>query len=231
MTTYTYFPNACADQIIWLTQYANKLPINGPICQITTQEITDTLFDIDYYIWMLQHWHPAIQFDAREATAYKNMMINQLGHGAIDYPKPTVFMAPPTAVKPGIQKRLFSQIIRIKASINYNQAIGHDLGIIATPVGISHLPPDFGLTLELGVEHSVVRIDFNKYGHAGIWIECRRNNEDWAFLAITTLKPYNDERPLAIGYTHETREYRLRWWDKSAPHGDWSAIQKIILAL
>lgn len=67
MTTYTYFPNACADQIIWLTQYANKLPINGPNCQITTQEITDTLFDINYYIWMLQHWHPAIQFDANES--------------------------------------------------------------------------------------------------------------------------------------------------------------------
>jgi hypothetical protein len=30
------------------------------------------------------------------------------------------------------------------------------------------------------------------------------------FLAIDTVKPYYDERPLAPGNTHETREYRLR---------------------
>ncbi len=231
MTTNTYFPSISADQIIWLTHYNAKLPINGPTCQITPVEIAATLIDIQYYIWLLQHWHPATQLDAKEATAYKAVMLNELGDVIIDYPKPTIFTAPPPAVKPGIQKRLFSQISRIKASLSYNEAIGKDLGIIAIPDTSIHLTPDFSLTVDLGLDHPVVRIDFNKYGHEGIWIESRRDAEEWTFLAIDTLKPYLDERPLATGNTHETREYRLRWWDKSLPQGDWSAVQKVVLGL
>lgn len=40
-----------------------------------------------------------------------------------------------------------------------------------------------------------------------------------------------DERPLAPGNTHETREYRLRWWDKSVAYGEWTGIQRAVLGL
>ncbi len=43
------------------------------------------------------------------------------------------------------------------------------------------------------------------------------------------MKPYLDERPLAPGSAHETREYRLRWWDKDEPHGEWAPAQKAVL--
>jgi hypothetical protein len=76
-----------------------------------------------------------------------------------------------------------------------------------------------------------VRIDFKKYGHDGIWIEFRINNGEWAFLVIDTVKLYYDERPLVPGNAHETREYRLRWWDKSEPHGEWSAVQKAVVGM
>lgn len=125
--------------------------------------------------------------------------------------------------------RLFSQVIRIKAHISYNETIGRDLGIIATGSAVEHPVPEFTLTVEQGVSGPRVRIDFKKYGHDGIWIECRVNGGDWTFLAIDTVKPYLDERPLAPGNTHETREYRIRRWDKSAPRGEWSAVQKVVL--
>ncbi len=75
MTTNTYFPTIGADQIIWLSHYASKLPINGSSCGIAAQEVATTLADIQYYIWILQHWHPATQLDAKQATAYKNLLI------------------------------------------------------------------------------------------------------------------------------------------------------------
>ena len=71
----------------------------------------------------------------------------------------------------------------------------------------------------------------NKYGHDGVWIEGRINGGDWAFFAINTLKTYYDERPLAEGNTHETREYRLRWWDKSVAHGEWSNILSVMVGV
>ena len=131
--------------------------------------------------------------------------------------------------EPGIKKRLFNQIARIKASPNYTEVIGHDLGIIAKANTVEHLIPESTVTVELGATGNRVRIDFKKYGHDGIWIESRINVGDWAFLAIDTVKPYLDERPLAVGNSHETREYRLRWWDKSVAHGEWSAVQQVVL--
>ena len=131
--------------------------------------------------------------------------------------------------EPGIKKRLFNQIARIKASPNYTEVIGHDLGIIAKANTVEHLIPESIIAVELGATGNRVRIDFKKYGHDGIWIESRINGGDWAFLAIDTVKPYYDERPLAPGNTHETREYRLRWWDKSVAHGEWSAVQQVVL--
>jgi len=166
---------------------------------------------------------------SRPLQPVENLILNGSGSDPIDYPKPTVFPNPPPAPVPGIQKRLFSQITRIKASLNYNEAIGKDLGIIAIPDTVDHPFPEFWLTVEMGLEATQVRIDFNKYGHDGIWIESRTNGGEWAFLAIDTVKPYLDGRPLAPGNTLETREYRMRWWDKSEAHGEWTGIQKAAL--
>ena len=229
MTTNTFFPGTESEQIVWLSHYALKLPINGPLCGITAEEITSTLVDITYWVWMLQYWHPATQRDAKESTAHKVLMITGTGSGSVTHPLPSQFPNPPPTPAPGMQKRLFSQIVRIKAGPNYTEAIGHDLGIIAASNSVEHPIPEAAVTVELGEIGSRVRIDFKKYGHDGIWIESRINGGDWVFLAIDTVKPYLDERPLAPGNTHETREYRLRWWDKSIAHGEWSAVQQVVL--
>ena len=229
MTTHTFFPSTEDGQIVWLSHYALKLPIDGPGCGITAEEITGTLVDITYWVWMLQYWHPASQRDAKEDTAHKQMMISGTGSGSVVHPQPSPFPNPPPTPAPGMQKRLFSQIVRIKASPNYTEAIGHDLGIIGASNSVEHPIPEATVTVELGETGSRVRINFKKYGHDGIWIESRINGGDWAFLAVDTVKPYLDERPLSPGNSHETREYRLRWWDKSIAHGEWSAVQQVVV--
>jgi len=229
MTTNTFFPRTESAQIVWLSHYSLKLPVNGPACDISAEEITHTQQDIAYWTWLLQYWHPAIQRDAKEATAHKQLMVGGIGNSSLSQPVPSQFPNPPPAPEPGMQKRLSSQIARIKASLNYTDVIGHDLGIIAAANTVQHLIPEPTVSVELGENGSRVRIDFNKYGHDGVWIECRINNGDWVFVAIDTVKPYYDERPLVNGNTHETREYRMRWWDKSVAHGEWSAVQLVVI--
>jgi len=231
MSTNNYFPSTEDAQIVWLSHYVLKLPINGPNCGISTEEITSTQQDIAYWTWLLQYWHPALQRDAKEATAHKQLIIAGIGNNNLSQPLPTQFPNPPPAPEPGMQKRLSSQIVRIKASPNYTDVIGHDLGIIAASNSVEHLIPEPTVSVELGKNGSRVRIDFNKYGHDGIWIECRINGGDWVFIGVDTVKPYYDERPLATGNTHETREYRLRWWDKSVAHGEWSAVQLVVIGV
>ncbi len=225
----TYFPSTHDQQIVWLSHYQLKLPINGLVCGISDQEINDTLIDLTYYIWMLQHWHPSVQRDAKESTAYKTMMVSGSGTETINYPQPTVFSNSPAAPTPGIKNRLTSQINRIKVSLNYTDAIGHDLGIIASANTTEHLVPIPNVLVELGSSGQRVTINFNKYGHDGVWIESRTNGGDWVFLAVDTLTHFYDERPLAAGNIQETREYRLRWWDKSVAHGEWSNVQTALI--
>ena len=89
------------------------------------------------------------------------------------------------------------------------------------------------VSVELGETGSRVRINFIKHGHDGIWIESRINGGggggDWIFLAVNTIKPFYDERALALGNTHETCEYRVLWWNKSVAHGEWSAVQLVVI--
>ena len=124
----TFFPNTEAEQVVWLSHYALKIPIHGPICGISDTEIQATLKDIAYWVWMLQHWHPATQHDAKESTAHKLRMISGSGTGSTNHPQPTLFPDQPPIPEPGIQKCLFSQIARIKASPAFNESIWHDLG-------------------------------------------------------------------------------------------------------
>jgi len=233
MSANIFFPRAEDAQIVWLSHYNLKLPISGPTCGISAEEITSTQQDVTYWIWILQYWHPALQRDAKDATAHKQLMVTGVGHSGanITYPQASQFPNSPPIPVPGMQKRLSSQIIRIKASPNYSDVIGHELGIIAATNTVEHLIPEPTVSVELGKNGSRARIDFKKYRHEGVWIESRINGGNWEFLAVSTVKPYYDERPLANGNAHETREYRLRWWDKSEEHGEWSAVQRVVIGV
>jgi hypothetical protein len=229
MPSNSFFPTSEDAQLVWLSHYALKLPTNGSICGVSAEELTATQKDLNYYIWMLQHWHPATRRDAMSATSHKQLMVSGAGTDTVTHPQPTLFPDAPSSTTPGIQKRLFAQIARIKTNVNYTDIIGQDLGIVATSSSIQYLTPEFTATVEQGATGSQVRLDFIKHGHEGIWIEVRINGGEWKFLAVSTIKPYFDASPLAAGNNHEAREYRLRWWDKSVAHGEWSAVQAVVL--
>jgi len=50
----SFFPITEADQVIWLSHYALRLPLMGSICGISSEEITSTLEDITCHIWLMQ---------------------------------------------------------------------------------------------------------------------------------------------------------------------------------
>ena len=41
-----------------------------------------------------------------------------------------------------------------------------------------------------------------------------------------TESPYVDARPLLVAGQPETREYRMRFWDKGTPNGEWTDVAK-----
>ena len=96
----------------------------------------------------------------------------------------------------------------------------------------SHPVPGLSLTVEQGGGCQCVRMVFRKYTHQGIYGESRRGgpNAPWEFLCIDTESPYEDERPLLVPGQPEVREYRVRYWDKGTPNGDWTDVVKVTVS-
>ena len=229
-----FFPIQESDQIVWCNNFKAKIATHGATCGLTAGEITATQADLAYYVWVIEKWNPAIQNDAKEATAYKKLIASGGVPGAspVAAPAASTFTGAdvaPALVSPGVLTRLFLQIARMKTSAGFlanAAAIGADLKIIGAEDTTEHLAPEFKLKVQDGAACQCVRIDFTKFGHKGVWIEGRRNGGAWEFVAIDSEKPYLDERALLAPTAAETREYRLRFWD-DGPNGDWSPVQKV----
>lgn len=229
MALQSYFPTAEAERIVWLGNFRSKIATHGPNLGLSAAEITDLQADLAYYLWLLQTWNPAVQHYAQAATAYKNLIAHGEGNPALPALTPAANMPPPRPA--GVLSRTFAQIARLKTHPGFSEAIGRDLGVIAMADTAEHPFPEFTVSVETGAAHQIVRLNFTKYGHDGVWIESRRGGGEWEFLAVDTVKPYLDERPLLTPNTAETREYRLRWWDKGEAHGDWSPVQSLAVGV
>jgi hypothetical protein len=101
------------------------------------------------------------------------------------------------------------------------------LRVIGQEDAAAHLEPQFTAKTEDAAGWQAVRLKFTKFGHAGVYIESRRNGGAWAFLAIDTETPYLDHAPLLAANTPETREYRMRFWDHDEANGDWTGVAKV----
>ena len=219
-----YFPAGEPVQVPWCTNFRLKISTHGPTCGLTASEVTDIIADVDYYIFLLSVWHPALQEDVKEGTRYKKIIAD--GSGAtVPLPVGTTF-TPPTVRPPGVLNRLFNLVAKIKLAGGYTEAIGQDLGVIGADDTAEHPFPEFTTKIVQGLAGQGVRLPFTKFGHKGVFIESRRGNGPWEMLAIDLESPYLDERPLLVAGQAETREYRMRWYDADGPNGDWSPVQK-----
>ena len=228
MPSNSFYPSNEVELILWLKSYAAKLPEYGALCGLSNEEISNSLKDTQYQLWLYEHLYPAKRQDLKALDSFKIQMLKgELANIPTAHPEPSSFPPPPPIPAPGIEKRRFSEIARLKTSLSYNDLVGQNLGIIATVTKTDHPFPEYTLTEELGPNGYRICIFFKKYRHNGIYIESRINGGEWAFLAVHTVQPFLDERPISQGLSYEVREYRLRWWDKSVAHGEWSAIQKI----
>ena len=125
--------------------------------------------------------------------------------------------------------RLRNLVNRIRLAPGYTEDIGKDLGIAdegSTSAPDTTAKPTVKATAETGGH---VRIEFNKRGFEGVWIEGRRKADaDWAFLGIDLHSPFMDTRPPIQPNAPEVREYRLRYYDNDQPVGEWSDIKSVV---
>jgi len=216
-----YFPRIRSQRPEWFGNYANELTLANAVLALPAPDVAASVADARFCAYACGTWLTAVRDFGPAATS----SIDVLYEGGAAAPHElTVFTAPalPTgvvAVAPGALLRIFAYVQTIKASPNYTEAIGLQLGIVGAEDTADNPLPTFTLKSERNGGCECVRVTFKKYGRQGVVIYSRRGAGAWEMLAIDLASPYQDERELLVPGTPEVREYRLQYYDDSAPVG------------
>ena len=227
-----FFPDILSERSEWFSTLATQLPLANAILNMDATVLAARVEDAKYCAYACGVWLTWARDCGSQATAAIEELYN--GTGEEDFLVP-VFTAPAlpagvTAVPPGALRRLLDFIAQIKRQPGYTDVIGYQLGIIGEEITEEHPVPEFALIQERGEGCQCVKIRFYKYGHKGVVVFSRRAGGAWEMLGIDLASPYMDERPLLQAGTPEVREYRMRFWDKGTPNGDWTDVVKVTVS-
>ena len=118
MKRHPYYPHRQADEIVWLTNFTNKISTYATTLGLTAGQVTAIKADCLWLIYILQIWLPAIRNWAQSGTDALQEAQSGTGSSAQALP---VFTAPAlpvgtTAVNPGALLRLFTFVQDLKES-------------------------------------------------------------------------------------------------------------------
>lgn len=150
-----YIPTSDSQKAVWLNNFTIKLNIYASTLNISSSELTSLQNDtivFKYIVNLMEQYYQTYL----NLAGYKNMLKFAEGQqhlGAIPT-LPTLSNAPPI-VPEGIFDRVSKLAKRIKASTNYTDNMGVDLGIIASTetFDVSTMQPDIKIKLDVGKPH------------------------------------------------------------------------------
>ncbi len=190
-----YLPDDDPGKAIWLNTFSQKISLPGSVeptvgqdLGLTDGEVTQTAADALMFAFCIQN-QDSFKNERKERTDYKNLARSgNEGEPMDEYPtSPAV--SPPTPVPEGVFKRIPELVARIKASGNYNTAIGEDLGIIGSDQVFD--PNELKPELELLVLGSGVLVKWQKGFAEGLRIFVDRGT-GYILLAMDTEPDYLD---------------------------------------
>lgn len=217
-----YLPARDPERVIWLNTFASKLAIHAASVGITVGEVAIVAAFALLYSYIINLIGLSRSY-TQELTKFKNRL-SRAALGTVLGPLPS--LTPPVApalTDAGIFTIISGYVKRIKASANYTDAIGEDLGIIGAESDF--VADDFVPKLKGKSMPGFVDLSFIKDVTDGVNIYSRLQGEtEWKFLAFDTESPYHDTRPLAAAGKPEIREYRCRAVISDEEIGQWSDV-------
>lgn len=224
-----YFPTKNSERPEWFGNYATQLPLLNATLALTAGDVTATVADARFLEYAAGDWLTAAREFGPAATSGLDQLYDDAAVDDFVLPVFTVPALPAgvAAVPPGALQRIFAYVQVIKASPNYTEAIGLQLGVVGAEASGEHPLPTFTLKVERGDGCECVRLSFRKYGRPGVAIHGRRGTGAWEMLAIDLSSPYLDERPLLAPSTPEVREYRLQYYETDGPTGDFTPVASV----
>lgn len=228
-----YYPLRVADQIVWLTNFKNKLSGYTATLGLSAGTVAGIIADCNWVIYVLQQWLPATRSFALACTQAATDA--QTGTGTVLSALTT--FTPPTlptgvvAVNNGALTRLFALAQQIKDSGKSTDAINADLQIVGsaqTAPDLSTLQPIIAAT----VSGASVQIKWGWGGNAAYLDSCelqvdRGDGHGFVLLTIDTTPGYTDTQPFPT--TSARWSYRAIYRVNDHQVGLWSATVSVIV--
>jgi hypothetical protein len=217
-----YLPRGDKERALWLSNFATKFVLHGPVLGFSEAEITAVQNDAAMFRYLLDE--VVAHNTAKEALiAYKNIMRDgRAGITTAIRPAPEPKVEEPGQVPPGIFPRIAKLVQRIKHSTCYTEPIGKDMGIIAAASFIDQV--NLKPVLRLVRKADAVQVQWKKGKTHGLRIEVDRGNGVWQFLAVDTIPHHTDKEPIP---GPATWRYRAIYIIKDTPTGQWSNVTSI----
>ncbi len=231
MTPNPYLPDELAARVLWLGNFADKLPLYGENTGMSAEEVAARVNDARFLGFMLGTWEPALRAWAKGLRPLVRLVMTGKGLTPVNlhwHEEPSL---PPgvSAVRPGALRRITQCVSRLKLHANYTSAMGKDLGAVAGERTLPEQPKLQGRA-EVGPNGGPrVRLRVCKYNHDGVWLESRRGGGGWESLGPGVRSPRFDDRPLLVPGQPEMREYRACFWDDGRKVGDWTPVVSVVV--
>ncbi len=221
-----YYPARQTDQIVWLANYANKLPGYAATLGLTAGQVSAAVADCGWLVYLLQTWLPAVRSWAQAGTDALNEAQTGTGSAAQVLP---VFTAPalPTgvvAVNPGALNRIFALVQAIKDGGKASATISTNLGIVG---GVQSAPDLTTIqpVIDASVSGSQTNVKWGWGGNGDYLDSCeiqvdRGDGKGFVLLTIDTTPGYTDTQPFPATPTIWT--YRAIYRVGDAQVGVWS---------
>lgn len=155
MKAITFIPSTDTDRMVWLNNFAIKIPGYASILNITANEVASIQKDAAAFAYII-NMQESFKQTLQQINAYKSLMKHAVDQQHIgSMPVVPVLASPPAVVPEGIFDRISKLAQRIKASVNYNTHIGADLGIISSnpKTDTSTLQPTLNIYMDAGFPH------------------------------------------------------------------------------
>jgi hypothetical protein len=126
-----FWPVSDSDLAVWTNNFSNKLGTYAALTGITSDEVTSVQNDAAIFQYVI-NMQEVFKQTTHNIIEYKNLLKHVVGQQHLGVlPVMPVLGNAPATVAEGMFDRLAKLIQRIKASVNYTNNMGQDLGIIA----------------------------------------------------------------------------------------------------
>jgi hypothetical protein len=226
-----YLPLKETELDAWLLNFSTKMDASGEQHGFSGTEIKRIADDYSALHSLVQG-SETIRVNQSEYIAYKKIIV----FGGANDPTPTFpTMTTPTApvfvtsIESGIVERIRAFVKRLKASPNYNEAVGQDFQVI-NPTSDKFIAATAKPVLKIkALANSIIEISFVKGESDGIELEIQRGSETgWTRIGKFIKTPAEDDTPTIAPNTPEVRRYRGRFLEGNKPVGLFSDIASVV---